>query len=555
MTETPPLPADVPASAPTPAAAPEPTTAPNPILRIGLAVLFLLPALLCCATQDVWPTISNFYMSLQKTNGLGGDAGGAQFVGMENYNRLFGGPFPAAVGFRGAIIFIRILAVSIVPLLVGLGLSALSERVRNGVRGVLAAPLALFVPVAMALAWLLITSPRGGLFPTAVFASPGGARLALLVIDGLATLGIGVAAGAWLYPLTAKSGLAARIAILSLLIIAAIASGLQTSVFSSTTTNGGPANSTTTLVLLMEQSILRNFQVGFGAALGTLILVVVMVLGLVATIILLATRVQLAPAEPVVETNSDRRPMGLLLLGIGGLVALVACLISALPLPWVALQSVALKPAGGVTQINTGVALFNTIAPAFISAFLIELPITWLAAFAIGGLRPLGKRSELMLLLFSPWLFITVAPLMAPLLLGLVDAKRVDQFTALLTPFALSVPLLLVLTLFFKVHTSRSPAPSFSQLMLRSLPLTLGGAAVLFFVHLNEFTWPYMVVRSPETLPLTMLLPRLAQTATKTQALASLIVLFWLPMAVVFFIVFGAWLALYGGRLEITTDR
>lgn len=531
----------------------------NPILRIVLAILLLVPAMLCCASQDIGPSVMTFVTSLQKITGLGIDS---QFIGFENYTRILGDrPFLSALGFTVQIIIVRLLAVSILPLLIGLGLSAVGKTPRRIIRAILVVPLALFVPVAIGITWRLLTSPVIGPIDAPVFGQPDTAGLALLFIDGLSVLGIAVAAGAWLYPSASTNGRAGVVVILVVLLLAAIASGLQTFTLMSVTTGGGPVNSTTTLMLLMNNLALRNFQFGAGAAVGTVILIPVLILGVIAGLVIILSRVALMPVEAAsaeaaaTEPPANRQPVRLVLLLVGLVPALACCAISALPLPWVALQSFGGDSFAEFFQVaDLGPVLMNTLLPAFVSAFLIELPIALAAAFAIGGLRPIGKHSEWLLLLFSPGLFLTIAPIMVPVFQGLMATERIGEFTAFFTPLALSVPLLFLLTLFFKGHTVAKPEATPVQLLVRSLPLAFMASAVLFFVHLNEFLWPYLLARSPENYPFVLLIGQLSQGIGDFGTVAAAITLFWLPMFIVFVIVFGVCLVLYGDRLALKRD-
>lgn len=527
-----------------------PSTGLNPAGRIVLALVLLLPALLCCGSQQLGPSLNTLILSFQKSSGLGGNA---QFVGAANYtNMVQDKPFASAVGFTLAIIVVRLLVVTILPWLIGQGVAALGPQPRRMVRVVLAVGLALFVPVAMGITWRLLTAPSTGLVNTPVFASPNSARLALLGIDGLAVLGVAAAAGAWLYPLATEGGRRAKIVILSLLGIAAITSGLQTSVLTMVATGGGPANSTTTLVFLMNQAAFQRFQLGYGAAIGALILVPVMILGLVAGVLLVITNLRFAPAEGTTDpAAATSGAPGWLWLALGLVPALACCLVSALPLPWIALQALTGNAKSGLGNMSLGPVLVNTLVPAFVSAFLIELPIALVGGYAIGGLRPLGKRSEVILLFFSPWLFVTVAPLATPILLGLMDAKRLGEFTTLFTPMVLSIPLLFVLTLFFKGQATRPNPPTWPQLVVSVLPIAMGAGSVLFFLHLNELLWPYIVSRSPESSTITLFLLNAAQQLGQPGRLAPLVALFWLPMTIVFLIIFGAWLAVFGDQLVL----
>jgi ABC-type sugar transport system permease subunit len=527
------------------------STTQSPALRIGLAAVLLLPAVLCCASQYAWPSLLTIVASFQDVSGLGASG---QFVGADNYTNLFGSrPFITSVGFTLAILVVRLLAVTVVPLMVGYGLTALGAGPRKLIQAGLMFAVALFAPVAIGITWRLLTLPNGGLISGPVFSNPVTARLALLGIDGLYILGLAVAAGAVLYPMAARSGKAAIALVFGVFVIAVITTSLQTLVLPLVTTGGGPANSTTTLGLFLYRSVLQQFQFGVGAVVGTLILIPVMLLGLVAGILIVATRLSFAQSEPlpVDAANANRKPLKMGLLVLGLLPAILCCAASGLPLPWVAVTSLGGNAYGRFfADTNMGAIAVNTFLPAFVSAFFIELPVALAGAFAIGALRPLGKRSGVLLLVFSPWLFITVLPLLVPLIQSLMDSGRLSEFTALFTPFALSVPMLFILTLFFKGRTSANAAPVQAGLLLQALPLALGLTCLSFLMHLNEFLWPLLVAVRPDSYTLPLLINQTAQQSVGNQVFSA-ITLFWLPVTIVFFVIFAAWMVFYGHRLVL----
>ena len=91
---------------------------------------------------------------------------------------------------------------------------------------------------------------------------------------------------------------------------------------------------------------------------------------------------------------------------------------------------------------------------------IVSVGTAFLAALGIGGLRPLGRHSEWLLLVFSPWLFVGVAPLS---IAGFDNARHLgllNHFIGLVPPVLLSVPSLLVLTLFCRTRAARSRCAS-----------------------------------------------------------------------------------------------
>jgi hypothetical protein len=138
----------------------------------------------------------------------------------------------------------------------------------------------------------------------------------------------------------------------------------------------------------------------------------------------------------------------------------------------------------------------NTWAPALIGA-VVSVGVAYLGALGIGGLRPLGRHSEWLLLVFAPWLFVGTGPLsiadwQITRNLGLIDA-----FPALIQPLLVSVPALFVLTLLCKGLAERTDRDFVSGVLLPSLPMAgiLAGAVTL--VNGHDLLWPLLVAQDP----------------------------------------------------------
>jgi ABC-type maltose transport system permease subunit len=207
--------------------------------------------------------------------------------------------------------------------------------------------------------------------------------------------------------------------------------------------------------------------------------------------------------------------------------------------------------------------LVNTLVPVLIALLLFQLPITYLGALGIGALRPLGRRSELLLLLFSPWLFVAIGPLSIAMWQGIRTAEALDSLVGLATPIMFSVPILFILTLFFKGQEPKWQAAQaesqsavgtfFSKLILPSLPLVALLAAVAFFIESQALLWPLIVARGPKSFPVTVALSMLlGQSALSVPMLAAALTLFWLPPILLFFLVFGAFQIFYLERLSLS---
>ncbi|MEV0588973.1 hypothetical protein [Nonomuraea sp. NPDC050310] len=72
--------------------------------------------------------------------------------------------------------------------------------------------------------------------------------------------------------------------------------------------------------------------------------------------------------------------------------------------------------------------------------------VAYVGALGVGGLRPLGRHSQWLLLPFAPWLFTGTAPTVLASWLNVRSLDLLDTFVALVPPVAVSVPALVILT-------------------------------------------------------------------------------------------------------------
>jgi hypothetical protein len=198
-----------------------------------------------------------------------------------------------------------------------------------------------------------------------------------------------------------------------------------------------------------------------------------------------------------------------------------------------------------------------------LSVLLIQTPVAYAGALGIGALRPLGRRSEALLLLFSPWLFVTAGPLSLAFFEALRAGEALGTWAALLPPVSLSLPMLFLLTLFFKGqaaqwHAARQEQPAgraFVQaLVLPSLPLALLLACAALFVALQDVWWPLLVGRGAQTATAGVTLVTLAGLASQSSVIAAGLVVFSLPSFLFFWLAFSAFQVLYLERLSLAAE-
>jgi hypothetical protein len=76
--------------------------------------------------------------------------------------------------------------------------------------------------------------------------------------------------------------------------------------------------------------------------------------------------------------------------------------------------------------------------------------VALLGGIGIGAFRPLGAYSELLLLIFAPWLFVGTGPLALAGYERARDMKQLNTFAGLIPPTWLSIPALVVFALLFR---------------------------------------------------------------------------------------------------------
>ena len=258
------------------------------------------------------------------------------------------------------------------------------------------------------------------------------------------------------------------------------------------------------------------------------------------------------PSRGVVGSRGSDR--GWAVLGIAALVV-VAAIALLWSWPWL---SVVFSSGHLPSRESQARMYFNTWAPPLLSA-AVSVGTAYLAALGIGGLRPLGRKSEWLLLLFAPWLFVGVGPLSIADFENARHLHLLNHFLGLVPPILLSVPSLLVLTLFCRTRAARwraaqagGSAAFINLVALPALPLAIFMAGVTVFFGANNVLWPTTVGGGIDTQTAqTSLLRQLSEYAG-TQNLPYGITT---PLIVVVlaFIVLAALQILYFDRLVILT--
>lgn len=120
----------------------------HPFVRALLGLLLLLPACGLYSANTLLLTLNTIRGSFQNAASFGE----AEFVGMENYARLFEtSGFSSAFGYTSLVIFVHVLLATLLPPVLAIAIYGLSSRLRQGARLFFTLPLAFFGPALLML--------------------------------------------------------------------------------------------------------------------------------------------------------------------------------------------------------------------------------------------------------------------------------------------------------------------------------------------------------------------------------------------------------------------
>jgi ABC-type sugar transport system permease subunit len=465
-----------------PSAAPAP---PGPERWIGLALL--LPALVTLLWSYVVPTISTLLRSFQRYSLLTPP----QPAGTKNYENVFQDAF-GTFGFG--------LVLILVPLIVGLVIAPVlamaahrgGQTARRVTLALTALPLACYAPVAVAIGWTTTRLSREDL------STPGGAQGSLVSVVAWSSIGLIVAIGTTLAlaALRGRRPAAAILAVGAVVVLGVIAAGLQQFTIPQVLTFGGPGKSTMIPLVQMYRTSFAAFNFGLGSAWSIVLMLILAGLGIIAVAILLTVRARVEYA-PAADNPPARNQVALIVTGV--LLLLLLVIIGYGLAPW-------LGSLFGGNPLPKGLSIFGievrTWLPPLISA-VVGVLVALLGGIGIGAFRPLGARSELLLLIFAPWLFVGTGPLA---LAGFERAEKTHQlntFLGLIPPSWLSIPALVIFTLLMRGLSGQwraagSAGPRLvSMVGLPALPMV--GAAVLavWLAGAQDFFWPSLIASDP----------------------------------------------------------
>lgn len=520
----------------------------SPLLRGLLGLLLLLPACGLCTVDQLWLSVSTLISSFKNIRiNMEGD-----FVGLENYSAMFTDRiFPTSLGYTTVMIFIHLLAAAILPPLLALAVHRFSQRGNRRARLWFTLPLAYFGP---AMAMFGPAFLREGWKPTSL-------HITYLLFDGIVTLAVMSAVGLVVYlavlrPQKEASSLPTGTLFTTWLVtqLALVAYGLQSFKLLAFLVPGRDGKFV--LGQMLAQTV-RNGYLGLTASVSVFMVLFAAFFGILVTVILVARKIQIShhSEEPASFSSSPSIP---------GWVALVLGALAAFVVTVVPLGMSLVKAFGNFSSVEFGTFLrisLNTVLPSFLAALFIQLPVAYLGALGISVVRPFGKGSIWILLLFSPWLFVTSTPLAFAVFQNLRLAELLDSPLALTPTLLLNIPMLFLLTLFFKGQfeswqaAGKEGSPSmkevFSHWLRPSLPLALFLMVISGLATAQEVFTPYLTSFSREQQTMAIAVAQLAGNFNPG-SIAAMLALFGIPFFIVTFSVLAILQVTYLNKLEIT---
>jgi len=418
-------------------------------------------------------------------------------------------PLPTFVndaGFTAGIAVIRVVA-SLFAAVFGISVAFLGPIGRNLFRTVFLIPVLLLAPMSFGFSFMMLAQGLG------VVQAQG--QVFTLLAEAFLSFAALILVALWLFPATRvdatekKSQIWTRLVLAIFLALTAFATGLQAFALSSTV--NAIAGMKAQSLAVRATNLTYMFNEKATAQLDVIMFVLLAFLGFAASIVLVATNFRLDLHRFVSPKKSAGWWVGIVLgfCVFAVVAAIIATFFSGFLVYSAKFASSSLVPhsEAGPNEFGPLISsLGNMVLPVFgwlcVSSFL-----TYLAAFGIGALRPLGRYSEWLLLPFFPYLFVAVVTLSPVYVDTLTKLKLFDTPFSIFYPLLVSVPQLIFLTLFFKGQVSSraeaQPRPSFARgVFLPSIPVAITLAVVAALFAVRDSYWYVTAVTKLKTPPI-----------------------------------------------------
>jgi hypothetical protein len=447
----------------------------RPPRRLLLGLLLVVPGFVALIFAYVVPTVWTVTTSFYHFAPFLGD----RWAGSDNYRTAFETGFGHTVVFALWIGLLPALLAVVVSLPLAVAAHRAGTAARRVTRAVIAVPLAVATPAGFAAGWWLLAreafigdnGPRALWW--AVFATTGGLAFGVGITLYLAALQ---------RPEPGRSARPAVALVGVLAIIAAVGLALQLFTVPFSLTSG--RHRTATPLLAALDARIDYYR---PTAMETMLLVALGVLGVLATVLVIATRARLE-VGPTVRVPATGR---ITVIGtVMGLVVVV--LATGLELvPW--LMRLGDKPVDPSDRHDAAMVFVNTWGPPVLST-VVGVGLALVAAIGIGAVRPFGRASEGLLLPFAPWLLVGSGPLHTYTFDSLARAGAMDSWLGLVPRTWVVIPALFVLTLLLRgqrarwdrLRASGQPASLAGNFVLPVLPMVALLAGVTWLVQAQD---------------------------------------------------------------------
>jgi len=546
----------------------------NRTLQIILGIIFILPAIGALILTQIIPTIMTFIQSFRSSSWRNV----SEAVGYSNYEKMFSSPLIGQVySFTGLLTITRVLMVLIPPLVLALGASSLKPVLRKFVRVFASVPWMIYSPMALSIVWLQLFSPiYGSRILASYMGDPVSARWLFLILDGISFLGLASGIGLTVYLSAIKSenvsGSNKRlkrslILLVIILVLGTIALSLQGGDAIVSMTNGMPGNTTMTVYPYIVTLTFAFAQTGLAAALTSPLIIIIGLIGFCVGLLLILSNLRLfalpKQAEPVPLAKWLKiLTMILMIFGLITILVSISPYIVRYFLLLINKNEISLVHLRELlSEIPIWKTLLNTWLVPVIIVLIVQLPLTYLGALGIGALRPFGKSSEWLLLIFAPWLFIRVLLLIPGMAQSLYEMRLMNGFYGFAIPYIINIPMLFILTLFFrgqtqKVADSGGTPKFFRDYILVSLPLTVICLVFSLMTIQQELLWSTLILSSPENSILPVLFRRIRGLySLRSGELVALFTAVRLPASILSAIILIVYQVVYFPRLGIKVGK
>lgn len=392
--------------------------------------LLLLVPLAALVVAYALPTFRAVTGSLSSNTMFQGEG---EFVGAENYSRLFGDQaFIEGVVTTGLFALGATLSGAVVAFLVAWCVHLAGRGVRLAARILAVLAAIAFAPAAWSVAL------RADEFDRFTELGPEAteplAWSSWTAIASGTVFGIGLLVGLAAFRGAADTGRRARTVLVAAALtgLAILAAGLQVFAFGALTRLTPPSP-----LLHVYDLSFRYADTGVAQAASITVLVPLALLGLGAALLVVGARVRIDIAPGIEQPRPFRAGPC-----IGGIVLIALFATGTLMSLWPWLTRIG---DSTVDPFDTATVLSNTWQPALI-ATVVGFAAALAGAIAIGTLRPLGDNSLWLLIPFAPWLFVGTGPLALTNYLAIRDAEGYGTFMSLVPRAWIAVPALFLLT-------------------------------------------------------------------------------------------------------------